>query len=220
MRIVALQHDDEAPLGTIGSALAARGAHAEVYRQHQLPVDLDGVDALVVLGAVESVLDQGDDGWYRREQALLRAADARSVPILGVCFGAQALADTFGGAVQRLDRPEVGWTTIRTGRPDVVPEGPWLNFHTDAVVPPPGAEIIAVSDACVQAFRLGPHLAVQFHPEVTAAQVSHWCGWLRTSVDAAGADADAVVAESRTRETAAIARCATLVDAFLDGKHA
>lgn len=220
MRIVALQHDDEAPLGTIGSALAARGADVDVFRRHQLPVDLDGVDALVVLGAVESVLDQGDDGWYAAEQQLLRAADRAGVPILGVCFGAQALADAFGGVVYRLARPEVGWTPVRTSRPDVVPEGPWLNFHTDAVLPPPGSEIIAVSDACVQAFRLGPHLAVQFHPEVTAAQVAHWCGWLRTSVDAAGADADAVVAESRTRETAAIARCAALVDAFLDGKHA
>ena len=220
MRIVVLQHDDEAPLGTIASALADRSTDVTVFRRHQLPTDLDGVDALVVLGAVESVLDQGGDGWYAAERKLLRAADRDGVAILAVCFGAQALADAFGGGVHRLARPEVGWTAVRTNRPDVVPEGPWLNFHTDAIVPPPGAEIIAVSDACVQAFRLGPHLAVQFHPEVTAAQVAMWCGWLRASVDEAGADTDALIAESHVREAAAIARCAALVDAFLDGKHA
>ena len=218
MRIVVVQHDEEAPLGTLEAAFMARGAELIVHRRHALPDDLDGVDALVVLGAVESAIDQ-EGSWYHAEKALLRRADALGVPVLGVCFGAQALADTFGGAVMELAVPEVGWITARTGRPDVVPEGPWLNFHCDAVIPPPGAEIIAVSDQCVQAFRYGPHLAVQFHPEVTAAQVTYWCDWLRPSLDAAGRDRDQIVAESERLEAAARARCAALVDAFLDGKH-
>lgn len=219
MRIAVLQHDDEAPLNSLETAFVARGAELVVFRRHDLPASIDGFDALVVLGAVESVLDQDGDGWYAAEQRLLRAADARNVPILGVCFGAQALADTFGGAVTVLATPEVGWTTARTARPDVVPPGPWLNFHCDAVVPPPGAEVIAASDRCVQAFRYGPHLAVQFHPEVTADQVTYWCDWLRSSLDAAGRDRDEIVAESHAHEAANIARCAALVDAFLDGKH-
>ena len=220
MRILVVQHDDQAPSGTIGTALDARGARVTVVRRDAIPVDPGGHDAVVILGAVDSVLDHAPGGsWYEREQALLRRADALDVPVLGVCFGAQALAHTFGGHVYELARPEVGWTTVRTHRPDLVPEGPWLDFHVDAVVPPPGARILAVSDACVQAFTCGIHLAVQFHPEVVAAQVDGWCDWLRSSVEAAGASVDRMRADSRRHEAGNAQRCLALVDAFLDGKH-
>ena len=52
--------------------------------------------------------------------------------------------------------------------------GPWLQWHFEAFTTPPGAEELARSPACAQAFRLGPHLAVQFHPESTAEIVSEW----------------------------------------------
>lgn len=220
MRILVVQHDLEAPLGALGPPLRARGEITSLLgRAGTLPATVDGYDLVVVLGAVDSVLDQPDEGWYRAEQALLRDADARGVPILGVCFGAQVLADTFGGSVQVLPTPEVGWTTVHTERPDLIPEGPWLNFHTDGVTPPPSATVLATSDACVQAFVLGPHLAVQFHPEVHADQVAYWTDWLRSSLVAAAADGDAIVAEARLLEADNEARCTALVEAFLDGKH-
>lgn len=220
MRILVVQHDLEAPLGSLGGPLRARGEITSLLgREAPLPTTIEGYDLVVVLGAVDSVLDQPAEGWYRNEQALLRDADAVGVPILGVCFGAQVLADTFGGSVQVLPVPEVGWTTVRSERPDLVPEGPWLNFHTDGVTPPPAARVLAVSDACVQAFVLGPHLAVQFHPEVHADQVAYWTDWLKPSLDAAGADGEALVNQAYALEADNEARCVALVEAFLDGKH-
>ncbi len=175
MRILVVQHDLEAPLGALGPPLRARGEITSLLgRDTTLPAAIEGYDLLVILGAVDSVLDQPDDGWYVAEQALVRDAHAAGVPILGVCFGAQVLSHTLGGSVYVLPTPEVGWTTVRTERPDLVPEGPWLNFHTDGVTAPPGATVLATSEACVQAFAFGPHLAVQFHPEVHGDQVAYW----------------------------------------------
>jgi GMP synthase (glutamine-hydrolysing) len=197
------------------------GVAVDVYRADRIHVSSiiaatpDRPDVVVVLGALESVLSARQQQWYLAEQALLRDAHETGVPILGVCFGAQALADTFGGAVYHLARPEVGWTMIRTSEPGVVPPGPWLNFHTDAVVPPPGASIVATSDDCVQAYRFGRHLAVQFHPEVTTPIVERWLDWLRPSLDAAGADGEELLTIARRDHAAVTARCDALVSGFV-----
>jgi GMP synthase-like glutamine amidotransferase len=222
VRALVLQHDDEAPLGTIATVFDRRRVAVDLYRADQIHASSiaeattsSRPDLIVVLGALESVLRAGAQPWYVAEQSLLRDANDSAVPILGVCFGAQILADTFGGAVNHLAMPEVGWTTVRTSEPNVVAPGPWLNFHTDAVVPPPGALIVATSDDCVQAYRFGRHLAVQFHPEVTTATVKIWLDWLRPSLDAAGADGGALLAIAQRDEAAIAARCDALVSAFL-----
>lgn len=221
MRALVLQHNDNAPLGTMADVFDRLGITVESRRADQVhersitATSTTRPDFVVVLGAVESVLRTRQQPWYVAEQALLRDAHESGVPILSVCFGAQVMADTFGGAVYELSRPDVGWTTVRTSEPDVVPPGPWLNFHTDAVVPPPGATIIATSDDCVQAYRLGRHLAVQFHPEVTTAMVARWIDWLRPSLDAAGADGGSLLDVARRDEAAIAARGDALVSAFL-----
>ena len=221
MRALVLQHDDEAPLGTIAGAFDRHGVDVDLYRADRVHASSVSEattarpNLIVVLGAAESVLRARRAPWYLAVQALLRDAHESDLAVLGVCFGAQALADTFGGAVYHLARPEVGWTMVRTSEPDVVPPGPWLNFHTDAVVPPPGASIIAASDDCVQAYRLGRHLAVQFHPEVTTATVERWLDWLRPSLEAAGVDGAALLDVARGDEAAIAARCDALVGAFL-----
>ena len=44
--------------------------------------------------------------------------------------------------------------------------GPWFEWHVDEIVAPPGAEILARNASGVQAWRLGDHVGLQFHPEV------------------------------------------------------
>jgi GMP synthase-like glutamine amidotransferase len=137
--------------------------------------------------------------------------------VLGICFGGQHLARALGGTVGPAARPEVGWMAVESLAPEIVGEGPWLQWHRDAFTTPPGAELLARSAVCDQAFRLGPHLGVQFHPEVDAAVVADWAAHYPESLARAGTDADAVLAGSVAHARSARAHAWRLFDAFLAG---
>jgi GMP synthase-like glutamine amidotransferase len=176
MRVLVIKHHDIDDPGFIGAAFAARGADLEV---HLVPGDgplppPEGIDHVVVLGAAWSVYDKKIGHWIGSELEWLRAADAAGVPVLGICFGAQALAAALGGRVAAAPRPEIGWITVESLDPDLIETGPWLEFHSDQCFPPPQARLLARNEVCAQAFTVGSHLAVQFHPEVDGAQVRRW----------------------------------------------
>src|SRR5262249_53905736 len=155
--------------GFISEAFAARGAELIT---HRFPADgplpsLEGVDHVVMLGAIPSVNDEGPGfEWIEQWIDWQRQADSLGVPVLGICFGAQALCVAFGGKVERLPAMEIGWKLAATIDPELVPAGPWLDFHGDHCLLPAEATVLATSENCVQAFALGRHLGVQFHPEV------------------------------------------------------
>ncbi|MBB2992577.1 GMP synthase-like glutamine amidotransferase [Mycolicibacterium iranicum] len=142
------------------------------------PVDFPdpaGYDVIVPLGATWPVYDQAlRDTWVGTEMQMMRDAADAGIALLGVCFGGQLLAQAFGGTVARGPRPEIGWCDVATDRPDIVPGGPWFQWHFDRWTLPPGATEIARSPHASQAFVLGRALALQFHPEVNADLLNIW----------------------------------------------
>jgi GMP synthase-like glutamine amidotransferase len=213
-RVIVVRHHDIDSAGFIADAFEARRAELSV---HLFPDDgplpaPGGADRIVVLGAVSSVNDP--DSWIAEELAWLRAADQAGVPVFGICFGAQALCAAFGGRVQAMARREIGWTMVDSLEQDVIPPGPWLEFHNDRCLPPPAAAVLASNDVAVQAFRIGPHLAVQFHPEVDGPQLKRWLD-AHTDSDpvSLGIDPDQFLADTIREEPAARDRAARLVAA-------
>ena len=205
--------------GHIGGALTARGIELvdHVLSDDDAPPSIAGHDAVIVMGAPWSVYGDEVAPWIDGALEAIRDAVARNVPILGICFGAQAFAQAMGGRARPADDHEVGWRTVQTTDPATIPEGPWFMWHGDTFDLPPGATAVATTPVGVQAFTMGPHLCVQFHPEATPEMIEDWLGHSDADFRRAGIDPADVLEESRRREPEARACAAALVDRFLTG---
>ncbi len=229
-RALVIQHDHVSPPGPIGQRLIEHGydllAHEVVDVAHQdTPGVLtrfptaDSVDLIVAMGARWSAYDDASIGsWTVPERRLLGDADAAGVPVLGICFGGQLLAATHGGSVRASPRPELGWVEVTSTDETLVPRGPWFQWHSDTWTVPPQARQIAANDAGSQAFVLRRNLALQFHPELTAAMLALWLGMAEgeAHVRGQGIDPAGLLAQTRRREGDATVRARNLVDAFLE----
>jgi len=209
-----LEHEADAPAGLLGDWAVQRGLVLEVVGTEGPLPDPAGRPFVVALGSEASAFDDGVR-WLAAERAVLDRAVAAGIPILGICFGAQHLARTLGATVRPASRPEVGWLEVETLAADVVAPGRWLQWHHDAFTLPPGAELLARSEICVQAFRHGPHLGVQFHPEVTPAIALGWARDDPESMARAATDMATVRAGGEAHAAGARVRAFALFDAFL-----
>jgi GMP synthase-like glutamine amidotransferase len=133
----------------------------------------DALDWLVVMGGPMNIYEHDTYPWLVREKEFIQTAIQRRAMVLGVCLGAQLIADVLGGQVTRNPQGEIGWFPVT-----LTDEGaafPWFtnlprrfmafHWHGDTFSIPPGAVRLAGSDACAnQAFCFGGHvLGLQFH---------------------------------------------------------
>jgi GMP synthase (glutamine-hydrolysing) len=147
------------------------------------PRPLDAYDAVLVFGGAMHADQDEWHPWLREETLWLQQLLARRMPTLGICLGVQLLARAAGSWVGPLLAPEIGWYRVELteeGAADSVlgalPRSfEALQWHHYTYGLPTGAVELARSEACTQAFRLGGTCwGVQFHPEVTQAQLDGW----------------------------------------------
>jgi GMP synthase-like glutamine amidotransferase len=172
-------------------------------------------DLVVLLGSEWSVHAPVDRDALEAECALVRSARAAQTPVLGLCYGAQVLAQAFGGSVTPARQPEIGFVEVDTSDPVLVPAGPWTAFHVDVLEPPADATVVARNECGVQAFVLPGALGVQFHPEVRPDVLDDWSRRFPDLVLDAGLQRAEVVARAREREDDSRTAAYALVDAFL-----
>jgi GMP synthase-like glutamine amidotransferase len=218
-RALVLRHHLEDHPGLIGEALERRGIDVDLVLVNELSgtPSLDGYEVLVILGSKCAVYDREvETAWFGRELALIGDADEQGVAILGICFGAQALCRHFGGEVARAPQSEIGWFEVDVVADVDLPSGPWFEFHFDNCTLPASAELWATSPSAVQAFSLGRHVGVQFHPEIDEAQLKEWLASDEEEARDLGLDLEALLDETARETPAARERAQALVDLFLD----
>jgi GMP synthase-like glutamine amidotransferase len=206
VRILVLEQQADAPAGLVGEWATERGARVDVVRAPELDEwpDPRAADAVVALGSDRSV-HASTDPWIASQLAFLRAAHEAEVPVLGICFGGQALAAALGGTVARAPRTEIGWIEVDG---DDGYGGSWFTWHEDAFTVPPGAVELARAPSGPQAYALGRSVGLQYHPEVTQAIVD---GWLATADDSVP-DPEPLRRETARRVDGARARAFALFD--------
>jgi GMP synthase-like glutamine amidotransferase len=200
IRAIVLQHEDPTPPGLVTEWLDAHEAIVETLRidLEEREVDVADYDLIVSLGSEFAAFDDSKPFVPREADLMRRAVDA-DVPVLGLCFGGQMLSRVLGGEVFRSSVSEIGWLPVRSRDPQLVPEGPWFQWHFDAFTTPPGANVIAETDVGPQAFVAGRSLGLQFHPEVTPEIMDDWVRVYRHELDADGVDPDALLEETHRR---------------------
>ncbi|WP_072807144.1 type 1 glutamine amidotransferase [Rhodococcoides yunnanense] len=219
-RAVVLVHDRDPDLGyrnigTLVPELQNRGYELDVhsfdYGHAEAPPELDGAAMVVVMGSPDAAYD--DVPWIGPESAYLQDAIDLDVPILGICFGGQLLAQVLGGTVAKSKFPEYGFTAITT---DTIGPGPWMEFHGDTFLAPDTATVIARNDAGQQAFVQGRHLGLQFHPEIDVDVFESWAdAWVRDGIEQDAELVAVIRADLKAGESDARARCSDLLDTWI-----
>jgi GMP synthase (glutamine-hydrolysing) len=141
------------------------------------PGSASAYDGVVISGSQTSVYDDRD--WIHDLTSWIRDVHRAGVPVLGVCWGHQFLAQALGGRVVDMGEYELGYRTVNRVREDPLFADIPNSFrafetHSDRVLELPGGAVeLARNDVGIQAFRLGLTYGVQFHPEYDR-QTAEW----------------------------------------------
>lgn len=183
MNIQYLQHVPFEGLGSIEDWVR-RGEHAlgatRLYRDERLP-PVEGIEILVVMGGPMNIYAEASYPWLTEEKRFIERAIAAGCRVLGICLGAQLVADVLGARVYANADKEIGWfpieTTAAASTSGLFAEFPQqlevFHWHGDTFDIPAGSVHIACSAGCAnQAYVYDERVVgLQFHLETTPASV-------------------------------------------------
>jgi len=156
-------------------------SRTEFFNHGVLPKVKD-IDWLVVMGGPMSIYEEERYPWLKEEKAFIKDAINSSKSVLGICLGAQFIADALGSKIYKSKYKEIGWFKVKRTDSDftVFPdEFTAFHWHGDTFDIPEGAVRIAQSQACSnQAFSYngGKVMALQFHLEVSKEGIEKLTG--------------------------------------------
>lgn len=186
MKVLAVIHGERVRAGVFEDAVRERGHELEEWSLAwgtPPPRPIDDYGAVLVFGGAMHADQDEHHPWLTEENLLLQRLLDLHTPLLGVCLGAQLIAKAAHADVGPSREPEIGWfeveTTEAAERDPIFAALPprfeafqW-HFYTHGL--PAGAEELARSRTCTQAFRLGENAwGIQFHAEVTEEQIAGW----------------------------------------------
>jgi len=217
--VIIVLHQPHSTAGHVGRLLQARGHALDVRRPRfgdPLPETLEHHAGAVIFGGPMSVNDTDD--YVKVETEWIGVPLKERKPFLGVCLGAQMLARHLGARVYlgHDGMIEVGYHDISPLGTDGVCNGipPRVyQWHKEGFDLPRGATLNAASNGAFpnQAFTVnGTAVGVQFHPEITYAQVCRWTGNNPARLTQPGA-------QPRTEQMSEHIARAPIVQAWLDG---
>ncbi len=181
MKIHYLQHVSYEGLGSIEAYFQKKGyplTATHLYEGQTLPTVQD-FDWLIIMGGEMGIYDEGIYPWLNDEKRFITEAIASGKTVLGICLGAQLIADVLGATIHKNPYREIGWFPIR--RPSEAETTPLslafpdevevFHWHEDTFDLPEGAISIAESEACKnQGFVMDDRIVgLQFHLETTYA---------------------------------------------------
>lgn len=175
---IAIRHLAFEDAGLLAPALGEAGyelRYLEAWRDDLSPAA--DADLLVVLGGPIGVYDVPLFPFLADEIRVVEQRLAADRPTIGFCLGAQIMAKALGAAVYPGGTQEIGWAPLTKAEGLLAPlEGrPVLHWHGDTFDLPDGSTLLASSAVYPhQAFSHGRSLALQFHMEVTAADLEAW----------------------------------------------
>ena len=192
-RLLVLQHLEIEGPGLFKQFAEERDLKIEIIRldkKDNLPKTKKG-DLILIMGGPMGVKDIESDkySWLKLERDFIRRELEKKRSIIGVCLGAQLVANAAGGDVEILkygyppkELPEIGWSQIFIDKSNSdfksLFEDPFhvLHWHGDRILLPNKAVLIASSARCnEQFFRIGDFAyGLQFHIETTGAMINKW----------------------------------------------
>jgi len=183
MRIHYLQHVWFEDLGMIQEWAKGQGSviTRTAFCENEILPDINSIDWLVVLGGPMGVYDEGKYPWLIEEKIFIKEAIRQGKIVLGICLGAQLIADVLDAKVEKNEFKEIGWFPIQLTHEEPLPifesipsECAVFHWHGDKFHIPHGAVRVAQSKGCSnQAFSYdhGRVVGFQFHMELTQSGV-------------------------------------------------
>jgi GMP synthase (glutamine-hydrolysing) len=183
MRLHFLQHvpfEDIAHIKNWADRRSITVSKTALYSGDRFPF-MDDFDILVVMGGPMNIYEHQQHPWLTPEKIFIEKAISASKPVLGICLGAQLIADVAGAKVYPNKHKEIGFfdieRTTQDGNPDLFESIPEtfcaFHWHGETFDLPAGATHLAQSEICKnQAFQIGDRvLGLQFHLESTPASI-------------------------------------------------